>query len=352
MQGIIDHPRKVPCASGRRALHRVGNAIKMTTDHSKKADARRLAKEQGIKYTEALRSLSDSARPPFVVPTLDVASHHSRALPDGYGNSLWTCGLTPDGKPIVVTGREHLLVAGSAGSGKSMLLHSMVLQQVHNNQPGCLRYWMVEPKNELQVYRNLDVVERFVDRQSSGDVVLNDAADLLEDAVGEINRRYALTNGMHPSLLTKFAVARDIAREESDRDGTSLEDHALYLPLLVIVLEEAAYLFGVPSIPSEREHQRRLVNAAIRIVGNGQEVGVVLVCTTQVPILPQQEIRSGMSRIGLRVSSPVASMAAIGEEGLENPSIPAGVGRVRPIPGAPYTWFKGYPIPLDQKLVH
>ena len=57
----------------------------------------------------------------------------------------------------------HLLIASDSGMGKSTLLASMLCQMLHNNHPADVNFWLIEPKTELQAYRDMPHVTRFCD---------------------------------------------------------------------------------------------------------------------------------------------------------------------------------------------
>jgi hypothetical protein len=233
----------------------------------------------------------------------------------------------------------HLLIAGASGSGKSVCMSSMLLQLAYNNGPGEVRLWGIEPKNELQVYRDLDITERFVDSWTPTREFVKNAADLLGDAVQEMDRRNeAFVN--HPKAPKQLQKAREIAVRESEQAGTPLERHPLYMPYMFVIIEECASLFaGVR--PDEREDQARLIGYATELARKARSSGIHLILATQYPTkesLPVT-IRNQCRSIGFKCQNEVASRVVIGETGLEEINI-KGAGKLRH--GDQFRLFRGF----------
>lgn len=236
---------------------------------------------------------------------------------------------------------SHLLVAGQSGSGKSVTMTDMILQLVYNNGPSELRFWMIEPKNEMQVYRDCDVVQEFVDSFTPGDFMTN-AADLMEKLVEEMNRRNEVMVA-HPKAPKKLSKAREIAQTESAANGTPLEDHPLYMPFIIMIVEECATLFAEASNAEEKAEQKRLITATAEIARKARSAGIYLVAATQYPTnasIPSV-IRQQMRRIGMKCRDTISSQVVIGEPGLENVSI-LGAGKLEPEGSYEYRMFRSF----------
>ena len=261
----------------------------------------------------------------------------------GVENISWSPGVMADDSLAVYdwdAEEPHLLIAGASGSGKSVVASAFILQIMQNNGPGEARFWMVEPKNEMQVYRNADVVERFVDSWTPDDEFIKNAADLMWDARVEMDKRNQIFSS-HPKSPKKLSKARQIAKMESERDGTPLEDHPLYLPFLFIVLEECATLFAESSNAEEKQEQKRLLTNTAEIARKARSAGIYLVALTQYPTnasIPSV-IRQQMRRIGLKCQNDMASRVVIEENGLEKIKT-KGVGMISQ--GGNYRSFRGF----------
>jgi len=222
----------------------------------------------------------------------------------------------------------HLLVAGASGSGKSVAMSSMILQIAYNNGPGEARFWMIEPKNEMQIYRDLDVVERFVDSWSPDHNFVKNAADLMEDAVAEMQRRNEIFV-KHPKQPKQLRKAREIAIRECEEQGIPLEQHPLYMPYLFVIVEECASLFAGVS-PHERDDQLRFISMATEIARKARSSGIHLIMATQYPTKESlsSTIKNQMRSIGFKCQTEVASRVVINQAGLEEINI-KGAGMLR-----------------------
>jgi len=232
---------------------------------------------------------------------------------------------------ISVDSPTHTYRAGKGlvATHNSVVSSSMILQLAYNNAPSEAIMWMIEPKNEMQVYRDVDVVRRFVDSWTPDDQFMTNAANLMEDAVAEMERRNKVFTS-HPKQPKKLAKSREIAKSESAQNGTPLEDHPLYMPYLFIILEECATLFADAAGKEERMEQGRLLAATAEIARKSRSAGIYLVCLTQYPTnasIPSV-IRNQMNRIGLKCQNDLASRIVIGENGLEQIKT-KGVGMIK-----------------------
>ena len=236
----------------------------------------------------------------------------------------------------------HLLVAGQSGAGKSVTMADMILQLIHNNGPTELEMAMIEPKNEMQVYRNCDVVTDFVDTWSPDENFMANAADLMEKMVAEMNRRNAVMS-QHPKSPKKLSKAREIAMREAADQGIPFEDHPLFMPFKIIILEECATLFADAASKEEKEDQGRLLAATVEIARKARSSGMYLVCATQYPTnasIPSV-IRQQMRRIGMKCRDGMSSQVVIGQPGLEKVKV-LGAGMLEPKGSNQYRMFRSF----------
>lgn len=229
---------------------------------------------------------------------------------------------------------------GLVPTHNSVVMSSFLLQVAYNNAPSEAVLWLVEPKTEMQVYRDIDVVERFVDSWSPDENFIPNVADMMEDAVKAMNVRNKafITHPKQPKNLYK---AREIAVTESTRNGTPLSDHPLYMPFMFIVLEECASLFAESASKEEKAEQARLVVATAEIARKARSAGIYLICATQYPTnasIPSV-IRQQMRRIGMRCGNDLASQVVIGESGLQDIRT-KGVGKI--MTRDQFRHFRGY----------
>jgi S-DNA-T family DNA segregation ATPase FtsK/SpoIIIE len=216
----------------------------------------------------------------------------SRAFQDSA--SALTVGLGKDisGQPVVAALDQmpHLLVAGATGSGKSVLMNTLILSLVYKSGPERLRLILIDPKVvELSMYNRLPHLV---------DGVVTDpkrASRALRWAVVEMERRYRL-----------FAAsgARDIGRYNLTADEP--------LPYYVIVIDELADLMMVAPVEVEQ--------SIARLAQMARAAGLHLVVATQRPSVDviTGTIKANIpSRIAFAVSSQVDSRTILDMAGAE-----------------------------------
>ncbi len=196
------------------------------------------------------------------------------------------------GTPVIagLDQMPHLLVAGSTGSGKSVLINVLITSLLFRTSPEVARLLLIDPKVvELSVYNGIPHLLSPVVTDPKK------AAGALRWAVAEMERRYRL-----------FADAgvRDIARYNQGAEER--------LPLIVIVIDELADLMMVA--PSEVEE------SIARLAQMARAAGLHLVVATQRPSVDviTGTIKANIaSRIAFAVSSQVDSRTILDAAGAE-----------------------------------
>lgn len=153
-------------------------------------------------------------------------------------------GLTDDGAPLFarLSAPEvsHVLVAGTTGSGKSVLLRAIAASLVLGHTPGLLRLICIDPKGRtFGAFKNVAHLTR-------------DPITRIDEAVEALR-----------SLL-RVLEARDARREQPGRG----------VPRLVVVIDELADLIMQNS---------GVVDVIVRLVQRGREAGIHVVAATQHP---------------------------------------------------------------------
>ena len=188
----------------------------------------------------------------------------------------------------------HILVAGTTGSGKSVLIHNFILSLLFNYGPRDLRFILIDPKRvELTLYKGIPhlYTNPITDPKK--------ALQALVWIVSEMERRYE---------LLEEKGARDI---DSYNQTASGDDE--YLPHLVVVIDELADL--MQSFPREIEGN------IVRIAQKSRAVGIHLIVSTQ---RPSVNIITGVVkanipvRIALQVASSIDSRTILDATGAEN----------------------------------
>ncbi|MCB1666671.1 MAG: hypothetical protein KDI28_12875, partial [Pseudomonadales bacterium] len=154
--------------------------------------------------------------------------------------SMLTLALGKDisGLPFYMDLRRapHLMIAGTTGSGKSVLLNAVITSMLYKASPYELKFIMIDPKMlELSVYEDIPHLLHPVVTEPKR------AAAALKWAVEEMERRYR--------VLSEEGV-RDIETHNRNVEKLQTEDKwEKLLPYIVIVLDELADLMMIA--PSE-----------------------------------------------------------------------------------------------------
>jgi S-DNA-T family DNA segregation ATPase FtsK/SpoIIIE len=185
----------------------------------------------------------------------------------------------------------HLLVAGTTGSGKSVMLNGLLTSLLLTTDPRQVKMVLIDPKRvELsQFVRVPHLITPVV-------TDVKKAANALSWAVSEMERRY--------EVLEKAGVR--------SLDGYN-DRGAEQMPYVVIVIDELADLMMTAAAKVE--------DAVIRLAQKARAVGIHLVVATQ---RPSVDVITGMikanvpSRIAFAVSSQIDSRVILDTPGAES----------------------------------
>jgi len=215
--------------------------------------------------------------------------------PEFQGSGLlgFVLGRNVSGEPVFasIDKMPHLLVAGATGSGKSIMVHSIITSLLYKNSPATLRFILIDPKRvELSIYENLPHLATPVITENKK------AISALKWAISEMERRYEI-------LLA--AGRRDIG--SYNKNGPEEK-----MPYLVIVVDELADLMS--------SYGREVEGSIVRLAQMARATGIHLILSTQ---RPSVEVITGLikanitSRIALQVASQIDSRTIIDTSGAE-----------------------------------
>jgi S-DNA-T family DNA segregation ATPase FtsK/SpoIIIE len=186
----------------------------------------------------------------------------------------------------------HLLIAGATGSGKSVMINTLIIALLYRNSPRFLRFILIDPKRvELQSYNGLPHLLTPVVVEPEQTI------HALKWIVGEMDRRYRLLSE---------AGARNIESYNARERREEL------LPYIVVIIDEMADLMA--------RYASEIEGAVVRLAQMARAVGVHLVLATQ---RPSVDILTGLikanipSRIAFRVASVVDSRTILDTAGAE-----------------------------------
>jgi DNA segregation ATPase FtsK/SpoIIIE-like protein len=228
------------------------------------------------------------------------------AARDLYGRARDLAGLLPfivgeglSGSPVVadICACPHLLVAGVTNGGKSVWLHSLLVQLLLRNSPAALSLVLIDPKAvELTSYEGLPHLRYPV----VTDAVK--ASSVLESVVQEMERRYDLLRSARVRNLAEYNRAAG--------------EHGL--PYIVVVIDEFADLKA--QMTSSDDQGANLEIFVQRMAQKARAAGIHLVLATQKVV---REAISTMitanvpARIVLRTSNEHESRLVIDAQGAE-----------------------------------
>lgn len=206
---------------------------------------------------------------------------------------LVTLGLDVSGNPIVgnIAKMPHVLIAGTTGSGKSVLINSWISSLLYRTSPAELRLILVDPKRvELTGYNGIPHLLTPVIVES--DKILS----ALKWAINEMERRY--------KQFAEVGV-RNI-------DGYNELSGFQAIPYIVIFIDELADLMAYAPVDVE--------DSICRLAQMARATGIHLVIATQ---RPSVDVITGLikanvpTRIAFNVSSMIDSRVIMDMPGAE-----------------------------------
>ena len=207
---------------------------------------------------------------------------------DGHKKHLRTClGLDCYNASMVlsVADMPHILIAGATGSGKSVLLNSMIVSLLYSCTPTTMQFVMIDPKKvELSKYEGLPHLAYPIIKSHA------DAVQTLEAVCTEMDNRYN-------------RMAAEGYKKASE----------MGLPSMVVVIDELADLM----LTSKYECEQSI----IRIAQLGRAAGIHLIIATQRPTVNVITglIKSNIPcKIALQTSSIRDSITILDHKGAES----------------------------------
>lgn len=233
--------------------------------------------------------------------TLWAHAHH----PESSTTSLRTpVGEDAGGEPVFLdlsdSDSPHLLIGGTTGSGKSVALESILEGFCAAHPPERLRLFLVDPKGtELIGFEDRPHMEGQLGVDGE------DAIEILDAAVSEMERRYKLFKSMKKERG---------ARIHKLVDYNELVGPEAALPWHLIVLDEYA------DLTSDKDERQRLEPLLQRITQKARASGIHVIVATQKPSAEvlSTAIRSNLpAQLALRVKTASDSRIVMDETGAE-----------------------------------
>lgn len=230
--------------------------------------------------------------------------HLGDVLPYAKGGPLEVAiGRDSAGKPVIadIAKMPHMLVAGTTGSGKSVMINSMIMSLLMRSTPKQVRLIMIDPKRvEFKGYNGIPHLYVPVVTEP------RQAASALQWAVSEMERRlkvFERAGARNITVYNQMCTTGKLAEAENPPEP---------MPYLVIVIDELSDLMMVAGKDVEA--------SIVRIAQLARAAGIHLVIATQ---RPSANVVTGLiksnidSRVALKVSSGIDSRVILDETGAD-----------------------------------
>ena len=212
-------------------------------------------------------------------------------------------GRDAEGTPVVadLAKMPHLLIAGTTGSGKSVMINSIITTLLMRALPEDVRLIMVDPKRvELAGYNGLPHLYVPVVTEPK------QAASALQWAVSEMERRLKVFERLNVRKISTYNE-KQVTGEFEHYDNPPQK-----MPYLVIIIDELSDLMMVAGKDVEA--------SIVRIAQLGRAAGIHLIVATQ---RPSSNVVTGLikanitNRIAFNVATGIDSRVIIDQMGAE-----------------------------------
>ena len=225
------------------------------------------------------------------------------------------------GKPVLtdLAKAPHMLVAGTTGSGKSVLVNSLLLSMLLKYTPTELRLILIDPK-QLELANYNDIPHLLTPVVTD----MTEAASALSWCVGEMERRYQLMSLFKVRKLDEFNKKVIAAESEGQplldplwrlHDSASQDKPPKLKPLPQIVVVADEFADMIMQVGKQAEE------LITRLAQKSRAAGIHLILATQ---RPSVDVITGLIkanipvRAALRVNSKVDSRTILDAGGAED----------------------------------
>ena len=204
----------------------------------------------------------------------------------------------------------HLLIAGQTGSGKSVMINTLLTSLLYRNSPSEMKLILVDPK-QVEMAQYKDIPHLLTPVITEPDKTIS----ALKWAVNEMQRRYSLLAEHRVKDIKSYNQKIQLASTKitvEDEDGHAQEHENGAMPYIIIVIDELADLMMVAS--------RDVEALVVRLAQKARAVGIHLVLATQ---RPSVDVITGLikanipARIAFTVASQIDSRTILDQVGAE-----------------------------------
>ncbi|WP_433274651.1 FtsK/SpoIIIE domain-containing protein [Pseudonocardia xinjiangensis] len=257
-----------------------------------------------LEASQDIRAFVDRGTVVLEVPKLDSERY------DVFAENIWTRTTWNSDSLYVPLGEDiqgnvvgvdfsspdspHLLIGGTTGSGKSVLVDTLIRGLIGHYSAEQVRFFLVDPKGtELVDFEGSPHVEGSIGMDAV------DALGILEMAVEEMQRRYTILKNKRVRRISEY---------------NSLVGKEVRLPWWIIVLDE----YG--DLTSDPDDKVQIERALKRLAQKARASGIHLIVATQKPSAEviSTTVRSNLpAQIALRVKTASDSRIIMDEAGAE-----------------------------------
>ncbi|MBR0372822.1 DUF87 domain-containing protein [Candidatus Saccharibacteria bacterium] len=225
------------------------------------------------------------------------------------GPLTFAVGKDISGKPVVadLADMRHLLIAGTTGSGKSVMTNTLIMSLLYRNSPSDMRLIIVDPKQvEMVSYNKIPHLLAPVITDTSK------ALSAMKWAAGEMDRRYKLMAEEKVKKISDYNKKMAKKDSSSEHEESNKDEKGGKMPYIVIVIDEMSDLM--------MQAGKELEPLIVRIAQLGRAAGMHLVLATQKPVV---KVITGLikgnipSRIAFRVLTSMESRIILDLSGAE-----------------------------------
>ncbi len=219
-------------------------------------------------------------------------------------------GKDISGKAVVgnLAKMPHLLIAGTTGSGKSVMTNTLISSLLYRNAPSDMKLIIVDPKQvEMAQYDGIPHLLTPIITQ------VDKALSAMKWAVNEMEKRYTLMAQERVKNIVDYnAKMAKKATDEAGKPEGEGNSKSEQMPYIVIIIDEMADLMMMAG--------KDLEMLIVRIAQKGRAAGIHLVLATQ---RPEVKVITGLikanipGRIAFAVGSQVDSRIMLDMTGAE-----------------------------------
>lgn len=216
-------------------------------------------------------------------------------------------GKDISGKAVVgnLAKMPHLLIAGTTGSGKSVMTNALISSLLYRNAPSDMKLIIVDPKQvEMAQYDGIPHLLTPIITQ------VDKALSAMKWAVNEMEKRYTLMAQERVKNIVDYNAK--MAKKAAAEGGDNAEQPGEQMPYIVILIDEMADLMMMAG--------KDLEMPIVRIAQKGRAAGIHLVLATQ---RPEVKVITGLikanipGRIAFAVGSQIDSRVMLDMTGAE-----------------------------------